>query len=95
MEPIDIRMDFHRSPTVQRIKGGVDSDGKYVAIEHAVAGGWSTKRAAPGFLGESVDKKGKVDGFSVNGSDFWYTVPNHHVRAIENETATQALPPGF
>ena len=91
----DIRMDFHRSPTVQRIKGGVDSDGKYVAIEHAVAGGWSTKRAAPGFLGESVDKKGKVDGFSVNGSDFWYTVPNHHVRAIENETATQALPPGF
>jgi isoquinoline 1-oxidoreductase len=91
----DIRMDFHRSPTVQRINAGVDADGKYVAMEHAIAGGWSTKRAAPGFLGESVDKKGKVDSFSVNGSDFWYTVPNHHVRAIENETATQALPPGF
>jgi len=91
----DIQFDFHRTPTVQRIKGGVDADGKYVAIDHAIAAGWSTKRTAPGFLAESVDKKGKIDGFSNNGSDFWYTVPNHHVRAIENELATQALPPGF
>ena len=91
----DIRFDFHRTPTVQRIKGGVDSTGKYVAIDHAIAAGWSTKRTAPGFMAESVDKKGRIDGFSNNGSDFWYTVPNHHVRAIENELATQALPPGF
>ena len=91
----DIQFDFHRTPTVQRVKGGVDASGKYIAVDHAIAAGWSTKRTAPGFMAESVDKKGKIDGFSNNGSDFWYTVPNHHVRAIENELATQALPPGF
>ncbi len=91
----DIRFDFHRTPTVQRIKGGVDATGKYVAIDHAIAAGWSTKRTAPGFMAESVDKKGRIDGFSNNGSDFWYTVPNHYVRAIENELVTKSLPPGF
>jgi len=59
-----------------------------------VCGGWATKRQAPGFLAESVDKKGKIDPFSMNGSDFWYTVPNHYVRAIENDMAQSATPPG-
>ena len=30
----------------------------------------------------------------MNGSDFWYTVPNHSVRAIENDVAQAATPPG-
>ena len=51
-------------------------------------------RAAPGFLADSVDKKGRLDPASMNGSDFWYTVPNHFVRGIENELATAATPPG-
>ena len=49
---------------------------------------------APGFLAESVDKKGKIDQFSTNGSDHWYNIPNHYVRSIENTTAMSAAPPG-
>ena len=90
----DVQFDFHRSLTYQRIKAGLDANGKLVAVQHASCSGWATKRQAPGFLAESVDKKGRIDPFSLNGSDFWYTVPNHHVRAIENELATAATPPG-
>ena len=90
----DLKYDFHRSLTLQRVRGGVDSGGRYTAIDHAVCSGWATKRQAPGFLAESVDKKGRIDPFSMNGSDFWYTVPNHSVRAIENDVAQAATPPG-
>ncbi len=90
----DLKYDFHRSLTLQRVRGGVDSSGRYTAIDHAVCSGWATKRQAPGFLAESVDKKGRIDPFSMNGSDFWYTVPNHSVRAIENDVAQAATPPG-
>jgi CO/xanthine dehydrogenase Mo-binding subunit len=48
----------------------------------------------PGFLTPSVDKKGPLDSFTVNGADFWYTVPNHKVRAILNELAQNATPSG-
>jgi isoquinoline 1-oxidoreductase beta subunit len=30
----------------------------------------------------------------VNGADSWYTIPNHHVRAIENDIAQTATPAG-
>jgi isoquinoline 1-oxidoreductase len=91
----DVRFDFHRSLTFQRIKAGVDAGGRLVAVDHTVCAGWSSMRAAPGFLADSVDKKGRLDPASMNGSDFWYTVPNHFVRGIENELATAATPPGF
>lgn len=90
----DVMFDFHRSLTFQRIKGGVDASGKLTTVKHDVCSGWATKRQAPGFLAESVDKKGRIDPFSMNGSDFWYTVPNHTVRAIENDVAQMATPPG-
>jgi isoquinoline 1-oxidoreductase len=90
----DVQFDFHRSITYQRIKGGLDANGRLTTVRHDSCSGWATKRQAPGFLAESVDKKGRIDPFSLNGSDFWYTVPNHHVRAIENELSTGATPPG-
>ncbi|HYX04370.1 MAG TPA: molybdopterin cofactor-binding domain-containing protein, partial [Reyranella sp.] len=46
------------------------------------------------FLTPAVDKKGPLDSFTVNGADFWYTVPNHQVRAILNELAQKATPSG-
>jgi isoquinoline 1-oxidoreductase len=64
-------------------------------MNHDVVAGWSTKRAAPGFMPDSVDKKGKVDQFSTNGSDHWYDIPNHKVRSINNELSDKALPVGF
>lgn len=91
----DMTMDFSRPLTLQKMKAGVDSDGKLVALNHDVVSAWPTKRwGIPDFLTPSVDKKGGLDGFTVNGADFFYSVPNHNVRAILNEMAHQATPSG-
>jgi isoquinoline 1-oxidoreductase len=90
----DMMFDFHRTPTYQVIEGG-EEFGRITAMKHDIAAGWSTKRAAPGFMPDSVDKKGKVDQFSTNGSDHWYDIPNHKVRSINNELSDKALPVGF
>ena len=46
-------------------------------------------------MAESVDKKGKVDQFAVNGADHWYDIPNHYVRTINNYVISNAAPAGF
>jgi CO/xanthine dehydrogenase Mo-binding subunit len=91
----DMTMDFSRPLTYQKIKAGLDGDGKLVAMSHDVVSAWPTQRwGIPDFLSPSVDKKGPLDSFTVNGADFFYTVPNHHVRAIKNEMAHNATPSG-
>jgi isoquinoline 1-oxidoreductase beta subunit len=91
----DMTMDFSRPLTFQKIKAGLDADGKLVAINHDVVSAWPTKRwGIPDFLSPSVDKKGALDAFTVNGADFFYSVPNHNVRAILNEMAHAATPSG-
>jgi CO/xanthine dehydrogenase Mo-binding subunit len=91
----DMTMDFSRPLTFQKIKAGLDNDGKLVALNHDVVSAWPTKRwGIPDFLSPSVDKKGALDAFTVNGADFFYSVPNHNVRAILNEMAQQATPSG-
>jgi isoquinoline 1-oxidoreductase subunit beta len=91
----DMTMDFSRPLTLQKVKAGVDGDGKLVALSHDVVSAWPTQRwGIPDFLSPSVDKKGPLDAFTVNGADFFYTVPNHYVRAIKNEMAHNATPSG-
>jgi isoquinoline 1-oxidoreductase beta subunit len=91
----DMTMDFSRPLTFQKIKAGLDGDGKLVALNHDVVSAWPTKRwGIPDFLSPSVDKKGALDAFTVNGADFFYSVPNHNVRAILNEMAHNATPSG-
>ena len=91
----DMTMDFSRPLTLQKMKAGLDGDGKLIALNHDVVSAWPTKRwGIPDFLTPSVDKKGGLDGFTVNGADFFYTVPNHNVRAILNEMAHSATPSG-
>ncbi|MCP3474344.1 molybdopterin-dependent oxidoreductase [Bradyrhizobium sp. CCGUVB1N3] len=91
----DMTMDFSRPLTYQKVKAGMDGDGKLVALSHDVVSAWPTQRwGIPDFLSPSVDKKGPLDSFTVNGSDFFYTVPNHYVRAIKNEMAHNATPSG-
>lgn len=91
----DMTMDFSRPLTFQKIKAGLDGDGKLVAMNHDVVAAWPTKRwGIPAFLSPSVDKKGALDAFTVNGADFFYSVPNHNVRAILNEMAHNATPSG-
>jgi CO/xanthine dehydrogenase Mo-binding subunit len=91
----DMTMDFSRPLTFQKIKAGLDGDGKLVAMNHDVVSAWPTKRwGIPDFLSPSVDKKGALDPLTVNGADFFYSVPNHNVRAFLNEMAQQATPSG-
>ncbi len=91
----DMAMDFTRPLTYQKVKAGLDADGKLVGLAHDVVCAWPTARwGIPAFLTPSVDKKGSLDGFTVNGADFWYTVPNHQVRAVLNELAQKATPSG-
>jgi isoquinoline 1-oxidoreductase beta subunit len=91
----DMAMDFTRPLTYQKVKAGLDADGKLVGFLHDVVCAWPTARwGIPEFLTPSVDKKGPLDSFTVNGADFWYTVPNHKVRAILNELAQNATPSG-
>ncbi len=91
----DMAMDFTRPLTYQKVKAGLDAGGKLVGLQHDVVCAWPTARwGIPAFLNDSVDKKGKLDAFTVNGADFWYSVPNHKVRAILNELAQNATPSG-
>ncbi len=91
----DMQMDFTRPLTYQKVKAGLDGNGKLVAMNHDVVAAWPTKRwGIPAFLSPSVDKKGALDAFTVNGADFFYTVPNHNVRAILNDMAQTATPSG-
>jgi len=91
----DMAMDFTRPLTYQKVKAGVDADGKLVGLQHDVVCAWPTARwGIPEFLTPAVDKKGPLDSFTVNGADFWYTVPHHKVRAILNELAQKATPSG-
>ena len=91
----DMTMDYSRPLTFQKVKAGLDADGKLIALNHDVVQAWPTARwGIPDFLSPSVDKKGPLDAFTVNGADFFYSVPNHNVRAIKNEMAHNATPSG-
>jgi len=93
--PVDSLFDCVRSPSVARFDAAFSESGSLAAIEHAAAAGWPTQTMAPGFLGEGVDGKGKFDGFSINGSDHWYSIANHRVRAINNPLAQKKFLPGW
>ena len=91
----DARFDCIRSPSVQHFEGSLDDAGKVAAMYHGVVAGWPTKSMAPGFLFESLDKKGGIDAFSTSGSDHWYSIPNHRVKAINNTLAQETFLPGW
>ncbi len=91
----DSRFDCVRSASVQQFDASFDADGKLTGIEHAAAAGWPTLTMAPGFLADGVDGNGKFDTFSVSGGDHWYTLPNHRVRAVNNDLAQRTFLPGW
>jgi len=93
--PDDSRFDCARSPSVQQFDASFDSDGALTGVEHAAAAGWPTLAMAPGFLGDGIDGNGKFDPFSISGADHWYTIPNHKVRAINNDLAQRTFLPGW
>ena len=91
----DSRFDCVRSPSVAKFDASFDAEGALTGIEHAAAAGWPTLAMAPGFLADGVDGNGKFDTFSISGADHWYTLPNHRVRAINNDLAQRTFLPGW
>jgi isoquinoline 1-oxidoreductase len=91
-----MQMDFSRPLVYQKLQFGLDGDNKAVALQHDLVSAWATKRwGIPGFMSDSADgHKGVLDSFAVNGSDFYYSVPNHNVRTVLNELAQSATPSG-
>ena len=56
----DMAMDFTRPLTYQKVKAGLDADGKLVGLAHDVVCAWPTARwGIPEFLTPAVDKKGR------------------------------------
>lgn len=91
----DSRFDCARSPSVCKFDASFDADGGLTGIEHAVAAGWPTLSMAPGFMADAVDGNGKFDPFSISGAEHWYTLPNHRVRAINNDLVQRTFLPGW
>lgn len=91
---------FPRTPTFHRLKAGIDG-GKLSAINHDIVCGWMGPRFAVGkqfnngtdwLQLDSVEGKNKdIDQWSVGGSDHWYSVPNHRVRAWNSDRTTWAI----
>jgi CO/xanthine dehydrogenase Mo-binding subunit len=78
----DMTMDFSRPLTYQKVKAGVDGDGRVTALSHDVVSAWPTQRwGIPDFLSPSVDKKGPLDNPADRTTMFgrsrtrWRTTP--------------------
>ena len=93
--PDDSRFDCVRSASVQQFDASFDADGNVTGIEHAAAAGGPALTMAPGFLADGVDGAGKFDTFSISGGDHWYTLPNHRLRAVNNDLAQRTFLPGW
>jgi CO/xanthine dehydrogenase Mo-binding subunit len=91
----DSRFDCVRSPSVCTFEASFDVGGMLSGVDHAVVAGWPTKSMAPFFIGPGIDGQGELDAFSINGSDHWYSLPAHRVRAINNGLAQQTFLPGW
>ncbi|MEE2893986.1 MAG: molybdopterin cofactor-binding domain-containing protein [Pseudomonadota bacterium] len=90
----DSRFDSVRSPSVQRLRMAVDSEGSVTAMEHHAAAGWPTQVMVPAFMPEGVNGV-RFDPFSISGADHWYSVGPHRVRAISNDLANRTFRPGW
>jgi isoquinoline 1-oxidoreductase beta subunit len=89
---------FARTPTYHKLKAGI-KDGKLLAMNQDIVCGWMGARFGVGkkygsdwLQLDSWDaKKQDIDQWSIGGSDHWYDVRNHRVRAWNHEPTTWAV----
>ncbi len=91
---------FPRTPTLHKMSAGIQN-GQLAAMNHDIVCGWMGPRFAVGkqfnngtdwLQLDSVDgKKADIDQWSIGGSDHWYHVPNHRVRAWNSDKTTWAV----
>ena len=89
---------FARTPTYHKVKAGI-KNGQLTAMNQDIVCGWMGARFGVGKKGgtdwlqlDSWDeKKQDIDQWSIGGSDHWYYVKNHRVRAWNHEATTWAV----
>ncbi len=91
---------FPRTPTRHRLKAGLKGS-ELVAMNHDIACGFMGPRFGVGKkfhngtdwlqLDSWPNRKKDVDQWSIGGSDHWYDVPNHRVRAFDSDRTTWAV----
>ncbi len=89
---------FARTPTYHKLKAGI-SHGELIAMNQDIVCGWMGARFGVGKKGgtdwlqlDSWDeKKQDIDQWSIGGSDHWYYVKNHRVRAWDHDPTTWAV----
>ena len=90
----DSRFDSPRSPSVQTVKMAFGEAGRVVAMEHVACAGWPTEAMAPFFMPKGANGVA-FDPFAANGTNHWYNVGPHRVRAVGNDLANQTFRPGW
>ncbi len=89
---------FPRTPTFHKLKAGIKG-GKLAAMNHDIVCGWMGARFGVGkkfgsdwLQQDSWDgRKADIDQWSIGGSDHWYHLDNHRVRAWNNDKTTWAV----
>ncbi len=89
---------FPRTPTYHKLKAGL-KNGQLLAMNHDICCGWMGPRFSVGkkfgtdwLQLDSWDaKKEDIDQWSIGGSDHWYDVKNHRVRAWNSDRTTWAV----
>ena len=89
---------FPRTVTMHKLKAAL-KDGKLAGMNHDLVCGWMGPRFYVGkkygsdwLQLDSWDaKKVDIDQWSIGGSDHWYYVPNHRVRAWDSDRTTWAV----
>jgi isoquinoline 1-oxidoreductase len=89
---------FARTPTYHKVKAGI-KDGELLAMNQDIVCGWMGARFGVGKkygsdwlqLDSWEENKRDIDQWSIGGSDHWYYVRNHRVRAWNHEPTTWAV----
>jgi isoquinoline 1-oxidoreductase len=89
---------FARTPTYHKLRAGLKG-GQLAAMNHDICCGWMGERFSVGKkfgtdwlqLDSWDEKKQDIDQWSIGGSDHWYDVENHRVRAWDSPRTTWAV----
>jgi isoquinoline 1-oxidoreductase beta subunit len=89
---------FPRTPSYHKLNAGL-KNGELLAMNHDISCGWMGPRFSVGkkygsdwLQLDSWDaKKQDIDQWSIGGSDHWYAVKNHRVRAWDSDRTTWAV----
>ena len=89
---------FPRTPTLHKLRGSIQG-GAFTAMQHDIVCGYMGPRFSVGkaygsdwLQLDADDGSGRdIDQWSIGGSDHWYTLDNHRVRAINHDQTTWAV----